>query len=77
MFEDKRIFFYFMLKYFCPLICGYVILCRYVALFSRIYTEDVGSRIVRSLKFLSHVVHTAEVRNFVMSVSVYRSFSRC
>jgi len=38
-----------MPHYYCPLICGYVILCMYVALFWRIYTEDVGSKIVRNI----------------------------
>jgi hypothetical protein len=54
------------------LICGSVILCRHVALFWRICTEDVGSRTVRNFCVYLMLVHTAEVRNFVI-----RRFSRC
>jgi hypothetical protein len=66
-----------MPQYYCPLICGSVILCRHVALFWRIYTEDVSSRIVRNVCVCIILVHTAEVRNFVTSVRVSRNFSRC
>ena len=78
MFKDKRNkIFNVMPQYYCPLIRGSVILCRHVDLFWRIYTEDVGSRIVRNFYVYLMLVHATEFRNFVMSVRVSRSFSRC